>query len=103
MGVKEMIDYLENGNIKNSVNYPTLDMGICIQEGRVAVFHKNIANMITKLAGCFGDVNINITDMSNKSRGDYAISMFDLESKATENVIHKLNEIDGVFRVRVVK
>jgi D-3-phosphoglycerate dehydrogenase len=103
MGVKEMIDYLENGNIKNSVNYPALDMGICEKAGRVAVFHKNIANMITKLAGCFGDVNINISDMSNKSRGDYAVSMFDIETQATDDVIKKLSAIDGVFRVRVVK
>lgn len=103
MGVKEMTDYLENGNIKNSVNYPALDMGVCTKAGRVAVFHKNIANMITKLAGCFGDVNINISDMSNKSRGDYAISMFDIEAPATEDVINKLSAIDGVFRVRVVK
>ncbi len=103
MGVKEMVDYLENGNIKNSVNYPALDMGICTKAGRVAVFHKNIANMITKLAGCFGDVNTNISDMSNKSRGDYAVSMFDIEAPATEDVIRKLASIDGVFRVRVVK
>lgn len=103
MGVKEMMDYLENGNIKNSVNYPALDMGICTKAGRVAVFHKNIANMITKLAGAFGDVNINISDMSNKSRGDFAISMFDIEAPATEDVLKKLSAIDGVFRVRVVK
>lgn len=103
MGVKEMVDYLENGNIKNSVNYPALDMGVCVKEGRVAVFHKNIANMITKLAGCFGDMNINISDMSNKSRGDFAVSMFDIEAKATEEVAAKLQSIDGVFRVRVVK
>ena len=103
MGVKEMMDYLENGNIKNSVNYPALDMGVCTKAGRVAVFHKNIANMITKLAGAFGDVNINISDMSNKSRGDFAISMFDIEAPATEDVLKKLSAIDGVFRVRVVK
>ncbi|MBQ8188230.1 MAG: 3-phosphoglycerate dehydrogenase [Lachnospiraceae bacterium] len=103
MGVKEMRDYLENGNIKNSVNYPALDMGVCTKAGRVAVFHKNIANTITKLAGAFGEVNINISDMSNKSRGDYAVSMFDIEEPATEDVLNKLASIDGVFRVRVVK
>ncbi len=103
MGVKEMRDYLENGNIKNSVNYPALDMGVCTKAGRVAVFHKNIANTITKLAGVFGEVNVNISDMSNKSRGDYAVSMFDIEEPATEDVLNKLASIDGVFRVRVVK
>lgn len=103
MGVKEMVDYLENGNITHSVNYPAIDMGVCTQKGRVAVFHKNIANTITKLAGCFGDVNINISDMINKSRGDYAVSMFDIEAPATEDVVAKLKAVDGVFRVRVVK
>ena len=103
MGVKEMKDYLENGNIKNSVNYPALDMGVCDQAGRIAVFHKNIANMITKLAAAFGDEGINISDMSNKSRGNYAVSMFDIEVPATDEVIKKLSAVDGVFRVRVVK
>ena len=103
MGVKEMVDYLENGNITHSVNYPAIDMGICSKAGRVAVFHKNIANTITKLAACFGDVNINISDMTNKSRGDYAVSMFDIEAPATDDVIEKLNAVEGVFRVRVVK
>ena len=103
MGVKEMVDYLENGNITHSVNYPAIDMGICSKAGRVAVFHKNIANTITKLAACFGDVNINISDMTNKSRGDFAVSMFDIEAPATDDVIEKLNAVEGVFRVRVVK
>lgn len=103
MGVKEMVDYLENGNITHSVNYPAIDMGVCTKAGRVAVFHKNIANTITKLAACFGDVNINISDMTNKSRGDYAVSMFDIETAATDDVIAKLKAVEGVFRVRVVK
>lgn len=103
MAVNEMMDYLENGNIKNSVNYPALDMGICSQAGRVAIFHKNVANMITKFTACFGDAGINITDMMNKSRGEVAYTMMDIESKATEEMIDKLSSIDGVFRVRVVK
>ncbi|MBR4086167.1 MAG: phosphoglycerate dehydrogenase [Lachnospiraceae bacterium] len=103
MAVEQMMDYLENGNIKNSVNYPACDMGICNQAGRVAIFHKNIANMITKFTACFGDEGINITDMMNKSRGDVAYTMMDLEAPATAEMIEKLNAIDGVFRVRVVK
>ncbi len=103
MAVEQMMDYLENGNIKNSVNYPACDMGICNKAGRVAIFHKNIANMITKFTACFGDVGINITDMMNKSRGEVAYTMMDLEAPATAEIIDKLNAIDGVFRVRVVK
>jgi len=103
MAVEQMMDYLENGNIKNSVNYPACDMGICNQAGRVAIFHKNIANMITKFTACFGDEGINITDMMNKSRGEVAYTMMDLEAPATAEMIEKLKAIEGVFRVRVVK
>lgn len=103
MAVKEMKEYLENGNITNSVNYPKCDMGICEQAGRVAIFHKNIANMITKFTACFGENDINISDMTNKSRGEVAYTMLDIETPASKEIIEKLQSIDGVFRVRVVK
>ncbi len=103
MAVKEMMDYLKNGNIKNSVNYPNCDMGVCTQAGRVAIFHKNIANMITKFTACFGDEGINITDMMNKSKGEFAYTMLDIETAADSEIIDKLQSIEGVFRVRVVK
>jgi len=96
-------DYLENGNIKNSVNYPACDMGVCTKVGRVAIFHKNIANMITKFTAEFGQNGINISDMTNKSRGEYAYTMMDIEAPATEEIVKALSAIDGVFRVRVVK
>lgn len=103
MAVKEMMNYLKNGNINNSVNYPNCDMGVCTQAGRVAIFHKNIANMITKFTACFGDEGINITDMMNKSKGEVAYTMLDIEKAADESIIKKLQSINGVFRVRVVK
>ena len=103
MAVDQMMNYLENGNIVNSVNYPACDMGVCNKAGRVAIFHKNIANMITKFTAGFGEAGINITDMVNKSRGEVAYTMMDLEAPATAEIIEKLNAIDGVFRVRVVK
>ncbi|MBO7333554.1 MAG: 3-phosphoglycerate dehydrogenase [Lachnospiraceae bacterium] len=103
MAVKEMMNYLENGNIVNSVNYPNVDMGICDKAGRVAIFHKNIANMITKFTATFGDLGINITDLMNKSKGDYAYTMFDVEEPITADHVKKLEAIEGVFRVRVVK
>ncbi len=103
MAVKELMNYLENGNIVNSVNYPNCDMGVCNQAGRIAIFHKNVANMITKFTAAFGENNINITDMMNKSRGEVAYTMLDVESKVTPEIIEKLQSIDGVFRVRVVK
>lgn len=103
MGVKEMVDFLENGNITHSVNYPAIDMGVCTTAGRVQVLHKNIANTITKLTGTFGEVGINISDMTNKSRGDYAVSMFDIDAPATDDIINKIKSVEGIFRVRVVK
>lgn len=103
MAVKEMMNYLKNGNINNSVNYPNCDMGVCSQAGRVAIFHKNIANMITKFTACFGDEGINITDMTNKSKGEVAYTMLDIEQPADMEIIKKLQTIKGVFRVRVVK
>jgi len=103
MAVKEIMDYLQNGNIKNSVNYPACDMGVCTKVGRVAIFHKNIANMITKFTAEFGKNGINISDMTNKSRGEYAYTMMDIEAPATEEIVAALSAIDGVFRVRVVK
>lgn len=103
MAVKEMMNYLENGNISNSVNYPNCDMGVCTQNGRIAVFHKNIANMITKFTACFGENGINITDMMNKSRGEVAYTMMDVEAAPSQEMIEKLQAIEGVFRVRVVK
>ena len=103
MATKEMMDYLENGNIKNSVNYPACDMGVCTQAGRVAIFHKNIANMITQFSAAFGDKGINISDMTNKSRGEVAYTMLDIETAATPEIIDELRQINGVFRVRVVK
>ncbi len=103
MAVREMMEYLKNGNIANSVNYPSCDMGIPAQAGRVAIFHKNIANMITKFTACFGDEGVNISDMTNKSRGGVAYTMMDIERPAEQRIIEKLQAIDGVFRVRVVK
>lgn len=103
MAVDELKDYLENGNIKNSVNYPACDMGLCGNVGRVAILHKNIANMITQFTAAFGEVGINISDMTNKSKGEYAYTLMDIEKAADEKIIERLKNIDGVFRVRVVK
>lgn len=103
MAVKELMNYLENGNIVNSVNYPYCDMGVCSQAGRIAIFHVNKANMITKFTACFGDEGVNITDMMNKSKGEFAYTMMDLEVPAADEMIAKLQAISGVLRVRVVK
>lgn len=103
MAVKEMMDYLENGNIRNSVNYPNCDMGICRTASRVAVFHLNIPNMIGQVTGTLASGNVNISDMTNKSRDKFAYTLLDLESSADEATIGKLKNIEGVLRVRVIK
>ena len=103
MAVKEMMNYLESGNIQNSVNYPNCDMGYPAQAGRVAIFHKNIKGMISRFSTVLGDNGINITDMMNKSKGEVAYSMFDIETPVTEAIVKELETIEGVFRVRVVK
>ncbi|MBR6316082.1 MAG: phosphoglycerate dehydrogenase [Lachnospiraceae bacterium] len=103
MAVEEIRDYLENGNIRNSVNYPPLNLGVPTDEGRIGIFHKNVANMITKFTAVFGDAGVNISNMVNKSKGEYAYTVMDLEAPATEEALTKLRSIDGVFRVRIVK
>ncbi|MBR5994572.1 MAG: phosphoglycerate dehydrogenase [Lachnospiraceae bacterium] len=103
MAVNQMKNYLENGNIVNSVNYPALDMGICQKAGRIAIFHKNVANMITQFTASFGDLGINVSDMSSKSRGEVAYTMIDVDEPATDAIKAKLEAIDGVFKVRIVK
>ena len=103
MAVDELMDYLENGNIRNSVNYPACNMGVCSNVGRIAVLHKNIANMITQFTAAFGEAGINISDMTNKSRGEYAYTLMDIAAAADEKILARLNSIEGVFRVRAVK
>jgi len=103
MAVRQMMNYLENGNIVNSVNYPNCNMGVCTQAGRIAIFHKNIANMITKFTAIIGDSGINIATMLNKSKGEYAYTLIDIENPVNNDITASLEQIEGVFRVRVIK
>lgn len=103
MAVKEIRDYLENGNIHNSVNYPNCDMGQCMAAGRVAILHRNVVNMISQFTKMLGDAGMNISDMTNKSKGDYAYTLIDLETAAQQDIVEKLEAIKGVLKVRIVK
>ncbi len=102
MAVKELRDYLENGNIKNSVNYPNCDAGTCITAGRITICHKNIPNMLTQFTGAFSSANVNITDMVNKSKGEYAYTVIDVEAPITAEEVEKLAAIPGVLKVRII-
>lgn len=103
MAVKEIMNYLENGNIRNSVNYPSCDMGVCRTASRVAVMHLNIPNMIGQFTGMLASSGINISDMTNKSKDKFAYTLMDLETVPDKDVIEKLRGIKGILRVRVVK
>ena len=103
MAVKEIRDFIENGNIKNSVNYPACDAGVCATEGRIAVAHKNVHSMLSQFTTLFANDGINIENMVNKSRGDYAYTIFDICNPSTEKLVKELQAIDGVIKVRIVK
>ena len=107
MAVRELMDYLENGNIANSVNYPACDMG-AVPAGlrRVAVLHENVPNAIARITNVFGDAGVNIENMMNKARGNNAYTMLDLDAGMPghpDDAIDRLGAIEGVRRVRVVK
>ena len=103
MAANALVDYLENGNIKNSVNFPSCDMGVCQAEGRVAILHKNVPNMIGQITSAFAKNGYNISDLTNKSKASRAYTLIDIESKASEKLVDELNAIDGVLKVRVIK
>ena len=102
MAVKEVRCYLEHGNIKNSVNYPDCDMGIPSYPARIAICHRNVKNMLSQFTTILGQENYNIGNMTNKSRGDYAYSMFDLETAASPQLVERLKAVEGVLKVRVI-
>ena len=103
MACEEIMDYIENGNIKNSVNYPACDGGVCKTAGRISVIHKNVAGLINKLSDVFAQKNINICNMVSKSKGDYAYMLLDIDAPTEEKFANELASIDGVVRVRIIK
>ena len=103
MAVKQVKNFLENGNIINSVNFPNCDMGICTKPGRVTILHRNIPNTLSQFTGAFAKDGINISDLVNRSRGEYAYTMLDLDMPATQAAIDTLKANEAVLRVRVVK
>ena len=103
MAVNELRNFIENGNIVNSVNYPNCDCGVCATKGRITVCHKNVPAVISKITTVLGAAGINISSMANQSRGDYAYSLLDIEASAPEAVVEELSAIEGVIKVRVIK
>lgn len=102
MAVKETMDFLENGNIRNSVNYPNCDMGCRGEKTRITILHRNVPNMIGQFTSILADAKINISDMTNKSKKEYAYTMIDVEGEVTEDVTDRLNKVNEVLRIRVI-
>lgn len=101
MAAQEIADFLENGNILNSVNFPNCELHLG-GKGRICVAHKNIPNMIAQFTTVFSEVNINISDMINKSKKDYAYTILNTDDVITDELINKISAIDGVLKVRVI-
>lgn len=102
MAVKQVADFIENGNIKNSVNYPACDAGVCDTKARVCICHKNIPDMLTRFTGVFSKDGINIANMVSKSKGDWAYTILDVESEVSESDQADIEAVEGVVKVRVI-
>ncbi|MCF2681675.1 phosphoglycerate dehydrogenase [Faecalicatena contorta] len=102
MAVKELMNYLENGNITNSVNYPDCDMGLRGNNTRILLLHHNVPNMIGQFTKILARDNMNIADLTNKSKGKYAYTMIDVDSEVPEGVAEELRQVNNVLRVRVI-
>ncbi len=101
MAANEIRNFLENGNIRNSVNYPNCDMGICSNVARVALYHKNIPKMISHFTEILAEMNIQ--NLSNTSKGAYAYTLIDLDTPVSKEIEEALKAVEGVIKVRVVK
>lgn len=102
MAVKEVMNFLENGNIKNSVNYPNCDMGYRGECTRITIMHRNVPNMIGQFSAILADDGINIANMTNKSRNAYAYTIIDVENEITDDIVDELKAVNDVLRVRVI-
>ncbi len=102
MAVKELQDYLDNGNITNSVNYPDLNAGVCETEARVAILHRNIPNVLSQITSFFGTNGLNIENLANKARGEYAYTLLDISHAMPRDTVQSIKRMNGVIRVRRV-
>lgn len=103
MAVKEIRDFIENGNVKNSVNYPACDAGKCAWTARVTVCHKNIPNMLSQFTTVFAAKGINVPEMVSKSKGEYAYTILDIAETVSADMVEALSAIKGVVKVRVIQ
>ncbi len=102
MAAKQLIDYIENGNIVNSVNYPTCSMPRTT-DNRLVILHKNTANVLAQITGTVGKDGINISNLTNQSRGDYAVTILDVEKEVSDEAIAHIAQVEDIVKVRVIK
>ena len=95
MAVRQVMNYVENGNIVNSVNFPSCDMGLCTKPGRILILHRNIPNSLGRLTSAVAKENVNISDLLNRSKGEYACTMLDLDEPASAAVVDDLKNVEG--------
>ena len=102
MAAKQLIDYIENGNIVNSVNYPTCAMPRTTAY-RLVILHKNTQNILAQITGTVGNEGINISNLTNQSKGDYAVTILDIDNEVSDDAIKHIADVENIIRVRVIK
>ena len=102
MAAKQLIDYIENGNIVNSVNYPTCAMPRTT-DCRLVILHKNTQNILAQITGTVGNEGINISNLTNQSKGDYAVTILDIDNEVSADAINHIASVENIVKVRVIK
>ena len=105
MAADQLMEYIEKGNIINSVNFPACSMGELNPEAhaRVCILNKNIPSMLGKITGILAELNVNIRDLTNKSKGDYAVTLIDIDSEISEAEFRKALDIEGIIKIRIIR
>ena len=103
LAVEEIMDFVENGNILNSVNYPTVQAGKWDEGPRIVVLHKNIPSMLGTQTGSLASMGVNISNMVNKSKGEYACTLLDCDEDVDEDAVRKAFAVDGIISVRIIR
>lgn len=105
MASEQLMEYIEKGNIVNSVNYPACSMGELNPEAhaRICILNKNIPSMLGKITGIMSELNVNIRDLTNKSKGDFAVTLMDIDADVTQEALHSALDIDGIIKIRIIK
>jgi D-3-phosphoglycerate dehydrogenase len=103
MAVNSVREYLENGNILNSVNYPECCMGPCESRPRLSICNRNVPNMVSQITRILGESCVNIAEMKNQSKGNYAYTLIDTDGDVDEETLEKIRSLKGILKLRVIQ